>query len=218
MKRTAVLAVVTVLLASAAVASPVLAQDDGISLEVSVDGEEYDDGERVEIDADELIANVSIESENELNVVETTVHTQSIIAGVTGNSYNTSHVIETRIGPNEYTVRVEDVDGNMARHTVNFYKEATTPRELQQVVDRLEQRRERIEDDIESLRDRRDELNETQQDLRQRLNETESNGGGDGNGADNGGGDEQEPQGLPGFGVVVTLVAAGLVGAGVGRR
>ncbi|MFP4188353.1 MAG: PGF-CTERM sorting domain-containing protein [Halobacteriales archaeon] len=208
MKRTVVLVVAVFLATSAVALPPVSAQDGDISVEVLVAGEEYDDGERVEVDDDELTVNVSVESENELNAFESRLHSRSILVGVTGNSYNTSHLVETRVGPNEYTVVVEDVDGNVERHTVNFYKEATTARELQTVVERLQNRKERLEDDIDTLEDRRDELRETRDNLSDRLNETEADGdGSDGSGAD----DEQEPQGLPGFGAVVALVALALV-------
>jgi hypothetical protein len=209
MKRIVALAVVALLATAAVVAPPVSAQDGDVSIQVSAGGEEYDDGERVEVEADELMVNVTVESEKELNFLRSTLHTQSIVVGVSGNSYNTSHVLETRLGPNDYTVTVEDVDGNVARHSVNFYKEATSPRELRQVVNRLQNRKERLEDDIDELRNRRDELNETRQELRQELNETR-NDGGDTNETE----DSEEPQGLPGFGVLVALFAVALVAAG----
>jgi hypothetical protein len=209
MKRIVALAVVALLATAAVVAPPVSAQDGDVSIQVSAGGEEYDDGERVDVEADELMVNVTVESENELNFLRSSLHTQSIVVGVSGNSYNTSHVLETRLGPNDYTVTVEDVDGNVARHSVNFYKEATSPRELRQVVNRLQNRKERLEDDIDELRNRRDELNETRQELRQQLNETR-NDGGDTNETE----DSEEPQGLPGFGVLVALFAVALVAAG----
>lgn len=205
MKSTAVIAIVAVLATSAAVAPPVSAQDAGISVQVSVASETYDDDERVDVDEDELTVNVTVESENELNVLRSTLHSRSIIRGVTGNSYNTSHVLETRVGPNEYSVVAEDVDGVIERHTVNFHKEATTARELRRVVERLQNRKDRIEDDIDSLEQRRNELRETRNNLSERLNETETAGG------DATDGEEQEPQGLPGFGVLVALVATALV-------
>ena len=209
MKRIVALAVVALLATATVVAPPVSAQDGDVSIQVSAGGEEYDDGERVDVEADELMVNVTVESENELNFLRSSLHTQSIVVGVSGNSYNTSHVLETRLGPNDYTVTVEDVDGNVARHSVNFYKEATSPRELRQVVNRLQNRKERLEDDIDELRNRRDELNETRQELRQQLNETR-NDGGDTNETE----DSEEPQGLPGFGVLVALFAVALVAAG----
>lgn len=209
MKRIVVLAVVALLATAAVVAPPVSAQDGDVSIQVSAGGEEYDDGERVDVEADELMVNVTVESENELNFLRSSLHTQSIVVGVSGNSYNTSHVLETRLGPNDYTVTVEDVDGNVARHSVNFYKEATSPRELRQVVNRLQNRKERLEDDIDELRNRRDKLNETRRELRQELNETR-NDGGDTNETE----DSEEPQGLPGFGVLVALFAVALVAAG----
>lgn len=209
MKRIVALAVVALLATATVVAPPVSAQDGDVSIQVSAGGEEYDDGERVDVEADELMVNVTVESENELNFLRSSLHTQSIVVGVSGNSYNTSHVLETRLGPNDYTVTVEDVDGNVARHSVNFYKEATSPRELRQVVNRLQNRKERLEDDIDELRNRRDELNETRQQLRQQLNETR-NDGGDTNETE----DSEEPQGLPGFGVLVALFAVALVAAG----
>jgi opacity protein-like surface antigen len=206
MKRTVALTVVALVATAAVVAPPVSAQEGDVTVQVSVAGERYDDGERVEVEADELRANVTVDSDNDLNAFRSTLHTKSVIVGVTGNSYNTTHVLETRPGPNDYTVTVEDVDGNVARHTVNFYKEATSPRELRQVVDRLQNRKERLEDEIDELRNRRDELNETRQELQQQLNQTRNDGGG-GNTDE----PEQEPQGLPGFGVVVALLAVALV-------
>ncbi|MFP4175471.1 MAG: hypothetical protein ACLFSW_06830, partial [Halobacteriales archaeon] len=95
MKRTVVLVVAVFLATSAVALPPVSAQDGDISVEVSVAGEEYDDGERVEVDDDELTVNVSVESENELNAFESRLHSRSILVGVTGNSYNTSHLVET---------------------------------------------------------------------------------------------------------------------------
>ena len=207
MKRAVVLAVVAVLATAAFVAPLASAQDGDISVQVSVAGEEYEDGERVDVDEDALTVNVTVESENELNAIESSLHSRSIIRGVTGNSYNTSHVLETRVGPNEYTVVVEDADGNIERHTVNFYKEATTPRELQRVVERLENRKERLEDEIDDLERRRDELRETRDNLSDRLNRTENGG----DATDGDGAEEQEPQGLPGFGVLIALVALALV-------
>lgn len=212
--RTLYVLAAVALLAVSSVAAPAAAQDDGIDITVSVDGEEYDHDDRVDTDAEELVVNVTVESENELNVVESSLHSRSIIAGASGNSYNTSHVLDTRLGPNDYTVTVEDVEGNVERHRVNFYREATNPRELREVVERLQERRDRLEEEIDELEERRDELNQTQQDLRQQLNESDGSNGDDGGSDDDGASDE--PQGLPGFGALVALVAAALVA--LGRR
>lgn len=211
MDRVHVLVAVCALTAALVAAPGVAAQEggSGISIGVSVGEEEYADGDRVEVDEDALVVNVTVRSENELNVIESSLHDRSIIRGVTGTSYNTSHVLETSAGPNYYRVVVEDSEGNIGSHTVNFYKQPATARELRNVVERLQERSERLEDEIDRLEERRQELNETRRDLRERLNRTRADGGGNGTDAEGDAG----PEPLSGFGFVVAALAVALVGA-----
>jgi len=197
MKRVLFIAAVAVLVAVVAIVSPAAA--DPVSIEVSVEGEAVEDGETFEVDEQEVAVGVTVESENELNTLETSLHNTTVYAGINETRHSTSQILETRAGSNLYTVVAKDLEGNEARFTVDLYREPVTPAEIRDAVESLEERRGSLEDEIDELEHRRDELNRTRQDLLQQVDD----------------GDDEEPdddgEGLPGFGVFAALVALALV-------
>lgn len=206
MKRTLLLTAVLALVALMAVSTA--AAQDGITVNVSVEGEQASDGERIQVKQQEVAVGVTVESENELNTLEASLHNETVIAGINGTEYSTSQILEIRPGSNTYSVVAKDLEGNLERFSVDLYREPVTVREVREAVERLEDRRNALENDVERLEKRRDELTERRDNLSSRLKDT-----GDGEGG-NGGGDDSGSEGLPGFTAVVTLVAVVLVAAG----
>lgn len=232
MKRALAVLLFAVLALAAVAVSPVSAQGDEVSVSVSFESHDVSDGERVEIGpTHEIKVVVTARSENEMNTVEARLHNTTVAQGINGTSHNVSHALTTHPGSNFYTVRVTDMEGNVATSTINFYRIPTNPVQVKRVVERLQERKVSIEQDVSSLRERKQSLQEENRDLKQRRQELEeelvafdspgSAGEGDGEGDDEQTGGT-EPESLPGFTSVVALVAVavavGAVAAGVRRR
>ncbi len=202
MKRFFVLAAVAGLVAVGLVASP--ASADSVSVEVVVEGEQVEDGETFEVEEQEVAVGITVESENELNTLETNLHNTTVYAGINETRHTTSQVLETRAGSNVYTVVATDLEGNEARLAVDLYREPVTPAEIRDAVESLEDRRNTLESEIDELEERRDQLNQTRQELLEQVDEDDDG--------------EPEDEGLPGFGVLAALVALSLVAFRVDRR
>ncbi|MDZ7688667.1 MAG: hypothetical protein U5J64_08095 [Halobacteriales archaeon] len=207
-------ALIAVLIAVVSV-SPVSAQEGGISVSVVVDGDEVTDGERTVLDEgdDELFANVTVESENELNTLEARLDNRSVILGINGTSHDESYVLEPNPGPNFFTVTATDVNGNTATFTANLYSEPVTAVEQRLAVERTERRINATVQETAVLEERRQELEQTRMDLESRLGELENGTAQDGDGGTDDGDDEDtdggdDGEGLPGFTVVTALLAA----------
>ncbi len=233
MKRTTALLFTVVVLAAvtlSASAPPVAAQEgEEPSVSVSFESEDVSDGEKVEIlPTQEIKVVATARSDNELNTLEGRLHNTTVMQGINGTSHNVSHALSTRPGPNFYTVKVTDTEGNVATSTINFYRIPSNTVQVKRVLERLEQRKFSLEKDIESLEERKESLQEENEDLRQRRQNAEeerlafdSTSGADGDGD----GEDEEPetdeageQSLPGFTAVAALVAALLAAVGVNRR
>ena len=232
MKRTTALPfAVTVLVAVilSASASPVVAQDgEDPSVSVSFESEEVSDGETVEIlPTHEIKVVATARSENELNTIEGRLRNTTVVQGINGTSHNVSHALTVRPGPNFYTVKVTDTEGNAAVSTVNFYRIPSNTVQVKRVLERLERRKASLEEDIGSLEQRKESLREENEDLRQRRQnveeerlafdgqpEADGDSGVDQGSGEAGGGGES----LPGFTAVAALLAALLAAAGANRR
>jgi len=209
MKRALAGVALVVLIVATVSLSPVSAQEDGISISVEIDDEEVANGERLEVERDEITANVTVRSENELNTLEARLHNKSVLLGINGTSHSEVYILEPRPGPNYYTVTATDVEGNRATSTANLYKEPVTAFELSRTVERIEREISSVEQETVALENNRDELEQTRQELQQRLNELENetdDGEGDGVSEDGNGG-EGDGEGLPGFTVIAALLA-----------
>ena len=219
MKQALATATFAFLLVAVLCAAPAMAQDgngagDGISVSVTVGGEEVSDGERLNIEEGENFANVTVESENELNTLSAELHNKTVLMGINGTSHYQSYVIETRPGPNFYTVTASDLAGNTAIFSVNLYREPTTVVELRQTVERLETRKAVIENEIVELEERVEELEQANSDLEESLVSLRGTDGHEGEVASEEDGEEVEEtnveeteQTLPGFTAVAAILA-----------
>lgn len=208
--------------------SPVAAQEDEKpSVSVSFESEDVSDGERVEIlPTQEIKVVATARSDNELNTLDGRLHNTTVVQGINGTSHNVSHALSTRPGPNFYTVKVTDTEGNVATSTINFYRIPSNTVQVKRVLERLEQRKTSLEGEIGSLEERKESLQEENEDLRQRRQVAEeerlafdSPSGADGD-SDEGGKESGEvgDESLPGFTAVAALVAALLAAVGANRR
>ena len=197
-----------VLLVATVSMAPVSAQEDDISISVDIDGDEVGNGEMLEVEGEELTANVTVRSENELNTLEARLHNKSVVLGINGTSHSEVYVLEPRPGPNFYTVTATDVEGNRATFVANLYREPMTAVELSRTVERLEREISSTEQETVALEENRNELEQTRRELQQRLNELENEtDGGDGDGTEDDTGGEGNGEGLPGFTAVAALLA-----------
>ena len=205
--------VVSVFLCLTAVAwSPSVSADSEIS--VTVDGQDVADGETVEVGASPFV-NVTVESDATLNYVRTGTGSSFSINSVDTSTYRTARNVSV-LSEVEFAVEANEVGGETYTHTVVLTRPSDTPRDLQRDVRSIRDSIRSMEDEVNRLEERRNELQQRNENLTQRLNETrqeaENNGSEDGD--DGGGGG----QGMPGFTVVVALVAVSVAAIAVRHR
>lgn len=209
-----------VLLAGVVLAVPLVtasgsAVADNVDITVEYDGEEIGDGEKIQVNETEFEVDLVVESETQINSVYANLHNRTVAQGVgeDGYRFNTTHVLTTDVGPNVYTVTVNNLDGDTEIHRVDFYREPVTVPELYEAVERLEEEKNELKDEIDQLEEKREELESRNDELLVALNETEEESEGTLPAA------AGEGEGLPGFTVVAALVGLlGALGLAVHRR
>ncbi len=176
-----------------------------VSIEMTVDGEQVEDGDAVDVDQVATV-DVHVESDQELNFVRTSLGTQDYTVGVNSTEFRVNQTVTTLLGDNSYRVYAEDVDGESASTEVTMERPPATEAEFRQVVRNYQNRLDSMQDEMNELENRSQNLSSENERLQDEVDDLESQVEDDGG---------LLPQ--PGFGVVVVLIAL-VTFAVAGRR
>jgi len=178
-------------------AQPVAGSPD---LTVSVDGNEIQDADRVEVNGT-VEARIVAESDGELTRIEVerdgSVSITSLGEG--RSSYNVTRSVTPSVEGTPFSVTASDDTGSTSLRST-FVIPAQDPSDIQDAIRGLEQETDKLRQEIDSLESEKQELETQNQRLRQ-PNDAESDGSSD------------SPGGMPGFGVFAFLAAVASVGA-----
>jgi len=189
-----------VLLVQPAAASP--------DITVSLDGEEIQDGERVEVQGT-VEVRVVAESDGELTRIEIEEGGSTSITGIGEgrSSYNSTWNVTPSVAGNVFTATAVD-DSGRSSVRATFKIPAETTSDIRDAIDELEGETDSLRNEVDELESEKERLEEENRRLRQQVNQTE-------NSTEDGDGSE----GMPGFTPFAFLVALVCVaGVAVARR
>lgn len=204
MKRTLAVGVCIVLGFTFVLVQPVAASPD---VTLSLDGEEIQDGERVEVEGT-VEVRVVAESDGELTRIEIEEGGTTSITGIgEGRStYNSTWNVTPSVAGNSFTATAVDDSGRTSARAT-FKIPAESPSDIQDAINNLQNETDELSTEIDELESKKQELEEENQRLREEANQTENNT------------DDGEGEGMPGFTPFAFLAAFVAVGGlAVARR
>lgn len=177
-----------------------------VSIDMSVDGEQVEDGDSVDV-GQVATVDIHVNSDEELNFVRTSLGTEEYTVGVNSTEFRVNQTVTTLLGDNSYTVYAEDVGGESASLEVTMERPPATEAEFRQVVRQYQNRLDGMQEEMNELENQSQNLTQENERLRDEVEELESQAEDDGG---------LLPQ--PGFGFGVALAALFAVAVAARRR
>lgn len=177
-----------------------------VSIEMTVDGEQVEDGDTVDVDQVATVE-VDVDSDQQLNFVRTSLGTHAYTVGVNSTEFNVNQTVTTLLGDNSYSVYAEDVEGESASMEVTLERPPANEAEFRQVVRNYQNRLDSMQKEMNELENHSQNLSRENEQLRDEVEDLESQVEDDGG---------LLPQ--PGFGSVVALIALVTFAAAARRR